>query len=150
MRDPGLVIETDIGYDPDDYLMLLHLLMRNVPIHALLLSPGHPSQVALCRFLFAQMGIPAPLIGGADRAHWTGRPINRMHQGFMARPLGPRELWTDGPGHELARAALQEHPEAVLFVCGPPLNAGRLFSQYPDQRVWAYAPTAYAGDGKRS
>ena len=47
MRDPGLVIEMDIGYDPDDYLMLLHLLMRNVPIHALLVSPGHPSQVAL-------------------------------------------------------------------------------------------------------
>ena len=34
MRDPGLVIEMDIGYDPDDYLMLLYLLMRNVPIHA--------------------------------------------------------------------------------------------------------------------
>jgi hypothetical protein len=50
MHTLGLIIETDIGYDADDYMMLLHLMMQAVRIHALLLSPGHPSQVALCRF----------------------------------------------------------------------------------------------------
>jgi pyrimidine-specific ribonucleoside hydrolase len=135
MNTPGLIIETDIGYDADDYMTLLHFVMRDVQIHALLLSPGHPSQVALCRFLFAKVGVPAPLIGVAARAHWSRRRINPMHAGFMAQPMGLREFWVNGPGHEVARAVLKEHPEAELFICGPPLNTGRLFSQYPDQRV---------------
>jgi inosine-uridine nucleoside N-ribohydrolase len=128
-----IIIETDIGYDADDVLMIIDLAPR-VTIDAILLSPGHPSQVALCRYLFAVMEIEAPPIGVADRAHW-GQPITRMHQGFMARPFGVREFWNDGPGHEVAHAVLQTYPEAELLVCGPPLNTGRLFSQYPDQPI---------------
>jgi len=110
MPGPGLIIETDIGDDPDDYMMLLHLLMQGVRIDALLLSPGHPSQVALCRFVFAQLGITAPPIGVADRPHWRNQPINRMHAGFMAQPAGSREFWVDGPGHEVAREVLKNIP----------------------------------------
>lgn len=134
MEHPGLIIETDIGYDPDDYLMLLYLLTRGVPIRAVLLSPGHPSQVALCRHLFAESQLDAPPIGVADRAHWR-QPVNRMHQGFMARPQTAREFRDDGPGHEIAYAVLQAYPAAELFICGPPFNTGRLFSHYPDQHV---------------
>src|SRR4051794_27912577 len=85
MKHPGLIIETDIGYDPDDYLMVLYLLMQEVPIRAILLSPvirarSHSvvTSSPKCRSRRRRSGWPIAPIGEAQSiectyALWRGR-----------------------------------------------------------------------------
>ena len=44
-----LVIETDIGHDPDDLFALLFLINAGVNIRAIAITQGYPAQVALVR-----------------------------------------------------------------------------------------------------
>jgi hypothetical protein len=49
----NLVIETDIGNDPDDLFAIAYLIAAGVTVRAVLITPGDPAQVAICRLLLS-------------------------------------------------------------------------------------------------
>ncbi len=51
----NLIIETDIGHDPDDLFAICYLAAAGVNIRAICVSPGDPDQIAIarpCRSIF--------------------------------------------------------------------------------------------------
>jgi glyoxylase-like metal-dependent hydrolase (beta-lactamase superfamily II) len=62
----NLVVETDIGHDPDDFFALCYLAAAGVDIRAVMISPGDPDQIAIARLLCDRLGLEIP-IGVAKR-----------------------------------------------------------------------------------
>ena len=54
--DRPLIIETDIGRDPNDLFALCYLFGAGADIRAITIWPGDPDQVAVVRFLLRQLG----------------------------------------------------------------------------------------------
>lgn len=62
-----LIIETDIGHDPDDYFALCYLHSAGYDIKAILVSIGHPYQVAIVKMFCKQVGLNIPVgVNGAS------------------------------------------------------------------------------------
>ena len=47
----NLIIETDIGRDPDDLFAIAYLIAAGANVRAVLISPGDPDQIAVARLL---------------------------------------------------------------------------------------------------
>ncbi len=62
----SLIIETDIGHDPDDLFAICYLAATGADIKAILVSPGDPDQIAIARFVCERLGLNIP-IGAAHR-----------------------------------------------------------------------------------
>ncbi len=112
-----MIIETDLGHDPDDIFALMYLISAGLSIEAVCLSPGDPYQVKLTRALLHALGCghtkiftprtriakPLPLVG------WNLEAF---------RIFGGTDDTSDQPdGHETELDALNYTGE--VFVCGP-------------------------------
>ena len=45
----NLIVETDIGHDPDDFFALCYLHSAGINIRAILVTIGHPYQIEIIR-----------------------------------------------------------------------------------------------------
>ena len=61
----NVIINTDIGFDPDDFFALCYLYSAGVNIRAITISAGDPHQIALVKFFCKEVGLDIP-IGVAD------------------------------------------------------------------------------------
>ncbi len=76
----NLIIETDIGHDPDDLFAICYLAAAGVDIRAICVSPGDPDQIAIARLVCERIGLNVP-IGAAQR----GR--NKLSSGSIHHAL---------------------------------------------------------------
>ena len=60
----GLVIETDLGHDPDDYFAITWLLAAGIDVKAIIVTPGHDFQVKLA----------SAIAGDKIKVYKTGQP----------------------------------------------------------------------------
>ncbi|MFO0609898.1 MAG: nucleoside hydrolase [Polyangiales bacterium] len=118
-----LIVETDLGRDPDDFFALCYLVDAGVKLRAVVISPGDRDQVAVARGLFAVLGLDVPV--GSARLEGERSSAGGVHLRFLARYGLPDRCAPDGAGHDVIADARARHPEAELFVCGPMQNVGR-------------------------
>ena len=122
-----LLWDTDIGRDPDDFLAGCFLLSRpEIRLRAITISPGDRDQVALARFLLRETGhLDVPV--GVDLERERGKKsVGGCHVRLMEYYKAPRVEDADGAGWEVLRAAICQHPAAVLLTTGPLNNVGHM------------------------
>ena len=117
-----LIIETDIGRDPDDFFAICYLAAAGVNIRAILISPGDPDQVAITRLLCDRIGLDVPI--GVAKAGRDKRSSGSIHYDLLKKYKRPLEAKADGLGVEVVRDVLGLYPDSELFVIGPVTSIG--------------------------
>lgn len=125
----NLVIETDIGRDPDDLFAIAYLIAAGVNVRAVLISPGDPDQVAVARLLLERAGVSCPV--GVAKLGREKQSSGGLHYKLLARYGLARSAEADGDGADVCAGALRQHPDSELFVIGPVSSIGRHLKQNP-------------------
>src|SRR5262245_46329720 len=115
MRD--LIIETDLGHDPDDFFAICYLAGAGVRIRAIVIVPGDRDQLAVARLLVKMLGLDIPV--GASKPDSNKRSSGGMHYTLLGRFGFPREAGHDGPGDEVIAATVAAFPDCEYLVIGP-------------------------------
>jgi len=129
-----LIIETDIGHDPDDFFTLCYLHSAGVNIKAILVAPGHKYQMAIVRAFCKEVGLDIP-IGFAKKTDVDKNPSKSFHMAIVNSLGYPYEDDGDGWGHEIVADVLKEYPECEVFLCGPLKSFGRYIMENPDTPI---------------
>lgn len=117
-----LIVETDIGHDPDDFFALCYLFAAEVDVQAILVTPGDESQVAIVRFLLDQLDKTDIPIGVPTIGRCKERP-GSVHLKLLDKYNYP--YWSDQCflSDEILSTALLD-TEIQFFICGPVKNIG--------------------------
>ena len=104
-----LLIETDLGGDPDDFFAILYLISAGVDIKGIVLSPGYKDQVAIARFICHETGITIPI--GSARPNDTKTGSRGIHHQIMDQ-YGYKEKLQDADclGSDLIKKFSKSHP----------------------------------------
>ena len=114
-----LIIETDLGHDPDDFFAITYLLAAGVQIDAILVTPGDPDQLAIAQ-LIRDEASPKTLIGSdVGRTKYSSGSI---HHDLLKRYGRSLDGKADHFGDTVMRMAAT--PETEVFVIGPVSNIG--------------------------
>ena len=76
-----LIIETDIGHDPDDFFAITYLAAAGVNIRAILISPGDPDQIAIAKLICDQLGLNIPI--GTSKENRTKYSSGSVHYDLL-------------------------------------------------------------------
>lgn len=131
----NLIIETDMGHDPDDFFAICWLAAIGVNIRAITLVPGDADQIALVRLLQRELDFRCP-VGVSKMRELKNHPAG-MHHDLLARyDFDPNDDWKpDGYGLEVVTAAHQQYPDAEFFVIGPVSSVGRYLRDNPNTQI---------------
>jgi pyrimidine-specific ribonucleoside hydrolase len=127
-----VIVETDLGHDPDDLFALCYLAAAGTEIAAVTIVPGDPDQLAVARLLAKLIGRDIPV--GASKLGRTKPSSGGVHHRLLDRFGVPRSAEPDGPGDEVIAAAVARHPDAEFFVIGPCTSTARYLAR-PDAIV---------------
>ena len=125
----NLIIETDIGGDPDDIFALLYLINAGVNIKAIVVSPGHPSQIGLAKLVLSYVGLNIP-VGASSKGMISDK---KDYSGFYEQfsKLGPINQKADALGYELIEEVMKNDPKVAFFGIGPLKNFGEYILRNP-------------------
>lgn len=126
----NLIVETDIGHDPDDLFALLYLFSAGVNISAILLTPGDESQVAVVKFLVDELS-PHTLIGVPEIGRCREQPTS-VHKQLLEKYKYPFHSSECLLANEIIRDSIHLFPTSEFFICGAVKNIGRYLSENPD------------------
>lgn len=118
----NLVIETDLGRDPDDFFAICYFAMAGVNIRAITVSPGDQDQIAVAKFLTSSLGLNIPI--GSAHPERTKSSSNEAHMKVLRKHGFPSRVPADCRGHEAITEAIKVYPDCQLFCCGPLENVG--------------------------
>jgi pyrimidine-specific ribonucleoside hydrolase len=124
-----LIVETDLGHDPDDFFTLCYLAGVGVRLRAICVVPGDRDQLAVARMLVRFLGLDIPV--GASRPESRKNSSGGMHHDLLDRFGFPREAGHDGPGDEVIASTLVKQPSCEFLVIGPCTSTARYLSR-PD------------------
>jgi inosine-uridine nucleoside N-ribohydrolase len=125
-----LIIETDLGRDPDDFFAICYLIAAGVNVRAILISPGDPDQVAIARLICDETGLQIPIgVGKPDR---NKRSSGGVHYEILEKFSHPLEAKADGLGIEILDSVLRLHPDSEALVIGPATSLGSYLHQKPN------------------
>jgi inosine-uridine nucleoside N-ribohydrolase len=127
-----LIIETDLGHDPDDFFTICYLAAAGIRIRAITVVPGDRDQLAVARLLAETLELDIPV--GASKPDSRKFSSGGMHYALLDHFGFPREASHDGPGHEVIAATLDRHPGCEFLVIGPCTSTARYLSR-SDARV---------------
>ncbi len=117
----SILIETDIGQDPDDLFALLYLLSSGADIKAIVLSPGDSFQVAITRFLLKECGREDIPVGTSPIPSDLKRKT-RFHYSVIEKYGCPENAKADGYGPDMMREMRDKYPDIEFFLIGPIFN----------------------------
>ena len=113
----NLIVETDLGHDPDDLFAILWLLSIGVNIRAITLHPGDLDQVAMAKFITSHFGLDCPV--GVAKLNRDKLSSGSVHHQLLKKYKRPLVDVHDGPGDEIIADAYKKYPDSELFVIGP-------------------------------
>lgn len=125
-----LIVETDIGHDPDDLFAISYLIAAGVNIRAILISPGDPDQIAIARFLCKEFGLEIPI--GTSKNDRTKLSSGSIHHQLLKDYNYPLEQKADGLGVEIIQDVIAVYPESELFIIGPVSSIGKYMAKHPE------------------
>src|SRR4051812_4553349 len=99
-----LIVETDLGHDPDDFFTLCYLAAVGVRLRAIAVVPGDRDQLAVARLLVKTLGLDVPV--GASKTDSRKCSSGGVHHELLAHFGHPCEADHDGPGDEVIAAAV--------------------------------------------
>jgi pyrimidine-specific ribonucleoside hydrolase len=123
----NLVIETDLGHDPDDFFAICYLIAAGVKIRHISICPGDPDQVALADFIrdFTEQDFTIG-VSHIDRLCQCGEKdcprkfsSGGIHHKLLKRFGRPLDRIADGEGHQLIEKACFEFDDLEALVIGP-------------------------------
>lgn len=126
----NLIIETDIGHDPDDFFAISYLIAAGVNIRAILISPGDPDQIAIAKFLCKETGLDIPI--GTSKENRTKLSSGSIHHDLLNQYGLPLEAKADGLGVDILEDVVRNYPDSELFVIGPVTSLGKYLAKHPD------------------
>jgi pyrimidine-specific ribonucleoside hydrolase len=124
----NLIIETDIGHDPDDFFALCYLHSAGVNIKAILVCPGDPDQIAIARFFCKEVGLDIPI--GASKLDRTKLSSGTIHHYLLDKYGYSKEAKPDGLGVDILRQ-VHTADDDQLFIIGPAASLGAYLKKYP-------------------
>jgi pyrimidine-specific ribonucleoside hydrolase len=127
-----LIVETDLGHDPDDFFTLCYLAAVGVRIRAICVVPGDRDQLAVARMLVKLLGLDIPV--GASKPDSRKCSSGGMHYALLDRFGFAREAGHNGPGHEVIAAVMVGHPGCDILVIGP-CTSTACYLSLPDARL---------------
>lgn len=125
-----LIVETDIGHDPDDFFALSYLIAAGVNIRTILISPGDPDQIAIAKFLCKETGLNIPI--GTSKENRTKLSSGSIHHELLKHYQYPLEEKADGLGVDILEDVVKNYPDSELFVIGPVSSLSKYFVKHPE------------------
>jgi hypothetical protein len=121
-----LIVETDLGRDPDDFFALCYLAAVGVDIRAITISPGDLDQVSIARLFCKELGLDIPVgVGKLDRKKQSS---GGMHYDLLEKYGYSKSMEHDGAGAEIIRDTIIQYPESELFIIGPATSVGKFLA----------------------
>lgn len=114
-----MIIETDIGRDPDDFFAIAWLLENNFKIDAITITPGDPDQIAVARLLCKLYGVDIPI--GVPNLTRDKRSSGGVHYELLDKYKMPKTATADGIGREI----LSSFQAGDIIVLGPCTNIAK-------------------------
>lgn len=114
-----LIVETDLGHDPDDLFAITYLLAAGVQIDAILVTPGDPDQLAIAQLIRDECS-PKTIIGSAMGR--TKHSSGSIHHDLLKCYGRSLDAQPDHFGDAVLRMATT--PDTEVFVIGPVSNVG--------------------------
>lgn len=140
-----LIVETDLGHDPDDFFAICYLAAAGVDIRAITLVPGLPYQVALAKVIIRELGLDIPIgVSNEKKSKYNtltkefascGTSYEEGASGGIHRDILNRyypnllQPKHDGLGHDVIADVLKESPDSELFIIGPATNVRKFLEQ---------------------
>jgi inosine-uridine nucleoside N-ribohydrolase len=126
----NLIIETDIGHDPDDLFAISYLIAAGVNVRTILISPGDPDQIAIAKLLCDRVGLKIPI--GTSKENRTKLSSGSIHHDLLKKYKYPLEAKADGLGSDILEDVVKNYPDSELFVIGPVSSIGKYIERHPD------------------
>jgi pyrimidine-specific ribonucleoside hydrolase len=123
----NLIIETDLGHDPDDFFAICYLISAGVNIRHISICPGDPDQVALADMIrqFTDQNFTI----GVSHANRTEPSSGGVHHKLLNRFGYPLHAVPEGLGEDLISGTLNEiaydNEDCEALVIGPPTCLGQ-------------------------
>jgi len=130
----NLIIETDIGHDPDDFFALCYFFSAGVDVRAILLSPGDESQVTIVSFLLKELGKEHIPIGVPELCRRKEK-LTSIHKYLVKKYNYPCHSDKSYLGKDVIYDTLLKYPDSELFICGAVKNIGRYLIEYPNTKI---------------
>lgn len=121
-----MIIETDIGRDPDDLFAILYLIAAGVDIETILITPGDKDQVGICRNILETCQIKIPIGVPERNLNRNGRSSGGIHYALSNKLRMPLEAEPCASSEQLLKERYK--PDTEFFVIGPPTGLGSFFS----------------------
>ena len=115
-----ILIETDIGRDPDDFFTLCYLISAGVDIRGITITPGDKDQVAVTRLITSVAGLDIPI--GVSDLNRNKRSSGGVHYSLLDKYGMPKESESDGLGKDIIKSVIDEFPDCELLSIGPVSN----------------------------
>jgi pyrimidine-specific ribonucleoside hydrolase len=122
-----LIVETDLGHDPDDFFTLCYLIAFGARLRAISIVPGDRDQLAVARLFWKQLALDIPI--GVSKPDSRKFSSGGVHHRLLDRFGRPREGDHDGPGDEVMAATMAKHPGCEFLVIGPCTSTARYLSR---------------------
>jgi len=128
-----VIVETDLGCDPDDLFALLYLHSAGVNIRMITITPGDPDQIAVGKFLTSELGLDIPVCASRPKRHKLSTTAFHAqlleHFGYQTR------VRADAFGSDAICEVFSQHPDCQVFICGPPSAVGGFLKRQPEQTI---------------
>jgi hypothetical protein len=111
-----LIIETDLGHDPDDFFALCYFIDAGIDIQLITISPGDLDQVAIAKFLLKECNLNIPITVSNYRNKTSS---GNIHTQLLKKYNYPNKASPDGLGSELINQLLknQSLQQTHIFSC---------------------------------
>ena len=119
-----LIVETDIGHDPDDFFALCYLFAAGVDIKAVLISPGDESQIAIVDFLLKMLDKHQDVAIGVPELGRRKEEPTSIHKEFLKKYNFPYYSSNANKSSSLIFDILTKNVNIDFFGCGPLKNIG--------------------------
>lgn len=122
----SLIIETDLGHDPDDLFAILWLIAAGIDISAIVITPGNPDQIRMAEFIRTEtstdFAIGAAKLGQTKLSSGSVHHALLNHYGWSLR--GDDDVLL---GVDVIREFRTSRADELLII-GPPFNVGAYLS----------------------
>ncbi len=129
-----LIVETNLGRDPDDFFALCYLIAAGVKIRAITISPGDLDQVAVAKFLLKEVGLDIPVgVGILNRVQSSDGGV---HTQLLKKYKFPSVFNHDGLGSKVIRETHEKYRNVELFCIGPLFSVGEYLLPNSPQKTF--------------
>ncbi len=121
-----LIIETDLGGDPDDLFAILFLIAAGANINAVVLTPGSPDQIALAVFIRDITGSLFHI--GVAKDPVAAKPTSRFYKALLDKYNYPLHAKCGDKGWEVMVDVWGNEQE--MLVIGPLSNFKQFYAHF--------------------